>query len=139
MIINMNFNGMEVPVEIPTHELTQMVSQGMETHEVFPKVTRDGEFYLIEHGNGLIELGGVAYVETSNKGGNFEGASKINFPRKLDALNVQVTCEDSPVGSIQESAHFGGLTQTGMTVYATHTGASPTRLRVRWLVKGAEI
>lgn len=126
MLINVNINGFNTPIEIP---------------EVFAEreqVQTSDDSYVIRQGN-LVEVGGVLTIQTTpvTKGTGTEGSKRVDLSSYgfTKILNVQATAEDTPAGSIHENAHIGEVNTQGFTIYATSTHTAPVDLKVRYFVK----
>lgn len=126
MLINVNINGFNTPIEIP---------------EVFAEreqIETSDDSYVIKQGN-LVELGGVLTIQTTpaTKGTGTEGSKRVDLTSHglSKILNVQATAEDTSVGSIHENAHIGDVSTQGFTVYATSTHTAPVEFKVRYFVR----
>lgn len=126
MYINANINGFNTPIELP--------EVFMEREQV--QISEDS--YVIRQGN-LVEVGGVLTIQTTpvTKGTGTEGSKHVDLTpyHLVKVLNVQVTAEDTPAGSIHENAHIGSVGNDGFVVYATSTHTAPVEFKVRYLVK----
>lgn len=126
MLINVNINGFNTPIEIP---------------EVFAEreqVQISDDSYVIRQGN-LVEVGGVLTIQTTpvTKGTGTEGSKRVDLSSYgfTKILNVQATAEDTPAGSIHENAHIGDVDTQGFTIYATSTHTEAVDLKVRYFVR----
>lgn len=126
MLINVNINGFNTPIEIP---------------EIFAEreqIQTSEDSYVIRQGN-LVEIGGVVTINTTpaTKGTGTEGSKAVdlNSYGLSKILNVQATAEDTPAGSIHENAHVGSVSNDGFVVYATSTHTAPVEFKVRYLVR----
>lgn len=126
MLINVNINGFNTPIEIP---------------EIFAEreqIQTSDDSYVIRQGN-LVEVGGVLTIQTTpvTKGTGTEGSKRVDLSSYgfTKILNVQATAEDTPAGSIHENAHIGDVDTQGFTVYATSTHTEAVDLKVRYFVK----
>lgn len=126
MLINVNINGFNTPIEIP---------------EVFAEreqIQTSDDSYVIKQGN-LVEAGGVVTIRTNPvaKGTGTEGTHRVDLSSYgfTKILNVQATAEDTPAGSIHENAHVGDVNAQGFTVYATSTHTEAVDLKVRYFVR----
>lgn len=126
MLVNVNINGFNTPIEIP---------------EVFAEreqIQTSDDSYVIRQGN-LVEVGGVLTIQTTPvvKGTGTEGSKRVDLSSYglSKILNVQATAEDTPAGSIHENAHVGDVSAQGFTVYATSTYSEAVDLKVRYFVK----
>lgn len=126
MYINANINGFNTPIELP---------------EIFAEreqIQVSGDSYVIKQGS-LVEIGGVLTINTvaPNKGTGTEGSKHVDLTpyHLVKVLNVQVTAEDTPAGSIHENAHIGDVSNDGFVVYATSTYTAPVEFKVRYLVR----
>ena len=126
MLVNVNINGFNTPIEIP---------------EVFAEreqIQTSDDSYVIKQGN-LVELGGVVTIRTNpvTKGTGTEGTHRVDLSEHhfSKILNVQATAEDTPAGSIHENAHIGSVGNDGFVVYATSTHTEAVEFKVRYLVR----
>lgn len=126
MLVNVNINGFNTPIEIP---------------EVFAEreqIQTSDDSYVIRQGN-LVEVGGVLTIQTTpvTKGTGTEGSKRVDLSSYgfTKILNVQATAEDTPAGSIHENAHYSDLSSEGVTFYATSTHTAPVEFKVRYFVK----
>lgn len=126
MLVNVNINGFNTPIEIP---------------EVFAEreqIQTSDDSYVIRQGN-LVELGGVVTIRTNpvTKGTGTEGSKRVDLTpyHLVKVLNVQATAEDTPAGSIHENAHVGSVSNEGFTIYATSTHTEAVDLKVRYFVR----
>ena len=126
MLINVNINGFNTPIEIP---------------DVFAEreqIQTSDDSYVIRQGN-LVEVGGVLTIQTTpvTKGTGTEGSKRVDLSSYgfTKILNAQATAEDTPAGSVHENAHIGDVNARGFTVYATSTHTEAVDLKVRYLVK----
>lgn len=126
MLINANINGFNTPIEIP---------------EVFAEreqIQTSEDSYVIRQGN-LVEVGGVVTINTTpaTKGTGTEGSKvvELNSYGLSKILNVQATAEDTPAGSIHESAHVGSVSNDRFVIYATSTHTEAVDLKVRYFVR----
>lgn len=126
MYINANINGFNTPIEIP---------------EIFAEreqIQTSDDSYVIRQGN-LVEVGGVLTIQTTPvvKGTGTEGSKRVDLTpyHLVKVLNVQVTAEDTPAGSIHENAHIGDVSNDGFVVYATSTHTEAVDLKVRYFVR----
>lgn len=133
MLINVNINGFNTPIEIPEVFALRESVQALD-----PEVSGDENSYVIKQGN-LVELGGVVTIRTNpvTKGTGTEGTHRVNLADHhfSKVLNVQATAEDTPAGSIHENAHIGDVSAQGFTIYATSTYSEAVDLKVRYFVK----
>lgn len=129
MLVNVNINGFNTPIEIPEIFAEREQIQTSED---------PNNSYVIRQGN-LVEVGGVLTIQTTpvTKGTGTEGSKRVDLSSYgfTKILNVQATAEDTPAGSIHENAHIGDVNAQGFTVYATSTHTAPVDLKVRYLVK----
>ena len=136
MLVNVNINGFNTPIEIPEVFATSERVQALESTQ--PEVSGDENSYVIKQGN-LVELGGVVIIRTNpvTKGTGTEGTHRVNLADHhfSKVLNVQATAEDTPAGSIHENAHIGDVNAQGFTIYATSTYSEAVDLKVRYFVK----
>lgn len=126
MYINANINGFNTLIELP---------------EIFAEreqVQISDDSYVIRQGN-LVEVGGVLTIQTTpaTKGTGTEGSKRVDLSSYgfTKILNVQATAEDTPAGSIHENAHYGDLSNEGVTFYATSTHTAPVEFKVRYFVR----
>lgn len=126
MLINVNINGFNTPIEIP---------------EIFAEreqIQTSEDSYVIRQGN-LVEVGGVLTIQTTpvTKGTGTEGTHRVDLTpyHLVKVLNVQATAEDTPAGSIHENAHIGDVSAQGFTVYATSTYSEAVDLKIRYFVR----
>lgn len=126
MLINVNINGFNTPIEIP---------------EVFAEreqIQTSDDSYVIRQGS-LVEIGGVLTIQTTpvTKGTGTEGSKRVDLSSYgfTKILNVQATAEDTPAGSIHENAHVGDVSAQGFTIYATSTYSEAVDLKVRYFVR----
>ena len=137
MLINVDINGFNTPIEIPEVFATSEQFRTLET--VQPDVTAGENNYVIKQGN-LVEVGGVVSINTTpaTKGTGTEGSKRVDLSSYgfSKILNVQATAEDTPAGSIHENAHVGDVNAQGFTIYATSTHGEAVEFKVRYLVKG---
>lgn len=126
MLVNVNINGFNTPIEIP---------------EVFAEreqIQTSEDSYVIRQGN-LVEVGGVLNIQTTpvTKGTGTEGTHRVDLTpyHLVKVLNVQATAEDTPAGSIHENAHIGSVGNDGFVVYATSTHTAPVEFKVRYFVR----
>lgn len=126
MLVNVNINGFNTPIEIP---------------EVFAEreqIQTSEDSYVIRQGS-LVEIGGVVTINTTpvTKGTGTEGTHRVDLTpyHLVKVLNVQATAEDTPAGSIHENAHIGDVSNDGFAVYATSTHTAPVEFKVRYLVR----
>nr|DAK00459.1 MAG TPA: hypothetical protein [Caudoviricetes sp.] len=126
MLINVNINGFNTPIELP---------------EIFAEreqIQTSDDSYVIRQGN-LVEVGGVLTIQTTpvTKGTGTEGSKRVDLSSYgfTKILNVQATAEDTPAGSIHENAHVGDVSAQGFTVYATSTHTAPVEFKVRYFVR----
>lgn len=136
MLVNVNINGFNTPIEIPEVFATREQFEVLESDK--PEVSGDENSYVIKQGN-LVELGGVVTIRTNTvtKGTGTEGTHRVNLADHhfSKILNVQATAEDTPAGSIHENAHVGDVNAQGFTIYATSTHTEAVDLKVRYFVK----
>lgn len=129
MLINVNINGFNTPIEIP---------EVFAEREQIQTSDDPNNSYVIRQGN-LVEVGGVLTIQTTpvTKGTGTEGTHRVDLSSYGFAkiLNVQATAEDTPAGSIHENAHIGDVDTQGFTVYATSTHTAPVDLKVRYFVR----
>lgn len=133
MLINVNINGFNTPIEIPEVFATREQAEQSEA-----KITEGEDSYVIRQGN-LVEVGGVLTIQTTpvTKGTGTEGSKRVDLSSYgfTKILNVQATAEDTPAGSIHENAHYSDLSNEGVTFYATSTHTAPVEFKVRYFVK----
>ena len=133
MLINVNINGFNTPIEIPDVFALREHAESLE-----PVITEGEDSYVIRQGN-LVEVGGVLTIQTTpvTKGTGTEGSKRVDLSSYgfTKILNVQATAEDTPAGSIHENAHVGDVNAQGFTVYATSTHTEAVDLKVRYFVK----
>lgn len=133
MLINVNINGFNTPIEIPDIFATREQAEQSEA-----KITEGEDSYVIRQGN-LVEVGGAVTIRTNpvTKGTGTEGTHRVNLADHhfSKVLNVQATAEDTPAGSIHENAHIGDVSVQGFTVYATSTHTEAVDLKVRYFVR----
>ena len=136
MLVNVNINGFNTPIEIPEVFATREQFEVLESSKPEFEVTDDS--YVIRQGN-LVEVGGVLTIQTTpvTKGTGTEGSKRVDLSSYgfTKILNVQATAEDTPAGSIHENAHIGDVSAQGFTVYATSTHTEAVDLKVRYLVR----
>ncbi len=136
MLINVNINGFNTPIEIPEVFATSEQVQSLES--VQPEVQTTEDSYVIKQGN-LVEIGGVLNIRTAPvaNGTGTEGSKVVDLSayNLSKVLNVQATAEDTPAGSIHENAHIGSVSNQIFTVYATSTHSEAVDLKVRYLVR----
>lgn len=136
MLVNVNINGFNTPIEISEVFATREQFEVLESSKPEFEVTDDS--YVIRQGN-LVEVGGVLTIQTTpvTKGSGTEGIHRVDLTpyHLVKVLNVQVTAEDTPAGSIHENAHIGDVDTQGFTVYATSTHTEAVDLKVRYLVR----
>ena len=136
MLINVNINGFNTPIEIPEVFATSEQVQALESEKA--EVQTSDDSYVIRQGN-LLEVGGVLTIQTTpvTKGTGTEGSKRVDLSSYgfTKILNVQATAEDTPAGSIHENAHYSDLSNEGVTLYATSTHTAPVEFKVRYLVK----
>lgn len=134
MLINVNINGFNTPIEIPEVFATREQFEVLESDK--PEVSGDENSYVIRQGN-LVELGGVVTIRTNPVTKGTEGTHRVDLSEHhfSKILNVQATAEDTPAGSIRENAHIGSVSAQGFAVYATSTHTAPVDLKVRYFVK----
>lgn len=136
MLVNVNINGFNTPIEIPEVFATREQFEVLESDK--PEVSGDENSYVIRQGN-LVELGGVLTIQTTPvvKGTGTEGSKRVDLSSYgfTKILNVQATAEDTPAGSIHENAHIGSVNAQGFTVYATSTHTEAVDLKVRYFVR----
>ena len=136
MLINVNINGFNTPIEIP--EVFAPAELAERVQSLDPEISGDENSYVIKQGN-LVELGGVVTIRTNpvTKGTGTEGTHRVDLSEHhfSKILNVQATAEDTPAGSIHENAHIGDVSAQGFNVYATSTHTAPVEFKVRYLVK----
>ncbi len=133
MLINVDINGFNTPIEIP-----EVFATREQFDSVQPDVTVGENNYAIKQGN-LVEVGGVLTIQTTPvvKGTGTEGSKRVDLISYgfSKILNVQATAEDTPAGSIHENAHIGSVENSGFTVYATSTHSEAVDLKVRYFVR----
>ena len=133
MLINVNINGLNTPIEIPEVFATREQAEQSEA-----KITEGEDSYVIRQGN-LVEVGGVLTIQTTpvTKGTGTEGSKRVDLSSYgfTKILNVQATAEDTPAGSIHENAHVGSVSNEGFAVYATSTHTEAVDLKVRYFVR----
>lgn len=136
MLVNVNINGFNTPIEIPEVFATREQFEVLESSKPEFEVTDDS--YVIRQGN-LVEVGGVLTIQTTpvTKGTGTEGSKRVDLGSYgfTKILNVQATAEDTPAGSIRENAHIGSVGNDGFVVYATSTHTEAVDLKVRYFVK----
>lgn len=136
MLVNVNINGFNTPIEIPEVFATREQFEVLEYDK--PEVSGDENSYVIKQGN-LVELGGVVTIRTNpvTKGTGTEGTHRVDLSEHhfSKILNVQATAEDTPAGSIHENAHIGDVSAQGFTIYATSTHTEAVDLKVRYFVR----
>lgn len=129
MYINANINGFNTPIEIP---------EIFAEREQIQTSDDPNNSYVIRQGN-LVEVGGVLTIQTTpvTKGTGTEGSKLVDLSSYgfTKILNVQVTAEDTPAGSIHENAHVGSVSNEGFTIYATSTHTEAVDLKVRYFVR----
>lgn len=129
MLINVNINGFNTPIEIP--EIFAEREQVQTSDD-------PNNSYVIRQGN-LVEVGGVLTIQTTpvTKGTGTEGSKRVDLSSYgfTKILNVQATAEDTPAGSIHENARIGSVGNDGFVVYATSTHTEAVDLKVRYFVK----
>ena len=136
MLINVNINGFNTPIEIP--EVFAPAELAERVQSLDPEISGDENSYVIKQGN-LVEVGGVVTIRTNpvTKGTGTEGMHRVNLADHhfSKILNVQATPEDTPAGSIHENSHIGDVSAQGFTIYATSTHTEAVDLKVRYFVK----
>ena len=136
MLINININGFNTPIEIP--EVFAPAELAERVQSLDPEISGDENSYVIKQGN-LVELGGVVTIRTNpvTKGTGTEGTHRVDLSEHhfSKIFNVQATAEDTPAGSIHENAHVGDVSAQGFTVYATSTHTEAVDLKVRYFVR----
>lgn len=136
MLVNVNINGFNTPIEIP--EVFAPAELAERVQSLDPEISGDENSYVIKQGN-LVELGGVVTIRTNpvTKGTGTEGTHRVDLSEHhfSKILNVQATAEDTPAGSIHENAHVGDVNAQGFTIYATSTHTEAVDLKVRYFVK----
>ena len=136
MLVNVNINGFNTPIEIPEVFATREQFEVLETSK--PEFEVNDDSYVIRQGN-LVEVGGVLTIQTTpvTKGTGTEGSKRVDLSSYgfTKILNVQATAEDTPAGSIHENAHVGDVNAQGFTIYATSTHTEAVELKVRYFVR----
>lgn len=136
MLINVNINGFNTPIEIP--EVFAPAELAERVQSLDPEISGDENSYGIKQGN-LVEVGGVLTIQTTpvTKGTGTEGSKRVDLSSYdfTKILNVQATAEDTPAGSIHENAHVGSVGNDGFVVYATSTHTEAVDLKVRYFVR----
>lgn len=136
MLINVNINGFNTPIEIP--EIFAPAELVERVQSLDPEISGDENSYVIRQGN-LVEVGGVLTIQTTpvTKGTGTEGSKRVDLSSYgfTKILNVQATAEDTPASSIHENAHVGDVSAQGFTVYATSTHTEAVEFKVRYFVK----
>ena len=136
MLINVNINGFNTPIEIP--EVFAPAELAERVQSLDPEISGDENPYVIRQGN-LVEVGGVVTIRTNpvTKGTGTEGTHRVDLSEHhfSKVLNVQATAEDTPAGSIHENAHIGSVSAQGFTIYATSTHTEAVDLKVRYFVR----
>lgn len=136
MLINVNINGFNTPIEIP--EVFAPAELAERVQALDPEISGDENSYVIRQGN-LVEVGGVLTIQTTpvTKGTGTEGSKRVDLSSYgfTKILNVQATAEDTPAGSIHENAHVGDVSAQGFTIYATSTYSEAVDLKVRYFVR----
>lgn len=136
MLVNVNINGFNTPIEIP--EVFAPAELAERVQSLDPEISGDENSYVIKQGN-LVELGGVVTIRTNpvTKGTGTESTHRVDLSEHhfSKILNVQATAEDTPTGSIHENAHIGSVSAQGFTIYATSTYSEAVDLKVRYFVR----
>lgn len=136
MLVNVNINGFNTPIEIP--EVFAPAELAERVQSLDPEISGDENSYVIKQGN-LVEVGGVVAIRTNpvTKGTGTEGTHRVDLNEHhfSKILNVQATAEDTPAGSIHENAHIGDVDTQGFTIYATSTHTEAVDLKVRYFVR----
>lgn len=125
MKYTININGIETPVEFPDNVLPEV------------KVTGNQDSFVIDYGNGIVKVGGLATITTTAIGSITEGSKAITFPVEFtNLLDYQCSALDNNTGSVMEHAHLGQVTSKSMNLYASTTGSESKQIQVKWFAEG---
>lgn len=101
MLINVNINGFNTPIEIP--EVFAPAELAERVQSLDPEISGDENSYVIKQGN-LVELGGVVTIRTNpvTKGTGTEGTHRVNLADHhfSKILNVQATAVRTVDGKV---------------------------------------